>query len=202
LQGSVRIALGMALALALSACSSTPKANVLRFHQGPPPQGTIYLKPADPAQAGGLEFQSQAAAVGAEMARVGLKPVGSPAGAQFVATVGLQTAQTMGPPRNSGVQVGIGGGIGGGGGWGGGFGGVGGNVMIPVGGSGAGRVATTTTLSVAIAGSAGQPFWEGRAALETPAGAQMGTPLAPILAQALFRDFPGPSGQTVQMPIR
>jgi hypothetical protein len=194
-------ALAVGLALALGACASTPKANVLRFHQGPPPQGTVYIQPANPGQAGGLEFQAQATAVGAEMARVGLKPVGTPAGAQFTATVGMQTAERMGPPRNSGVQVGIGGGVGGGGG--GGFGGIGGSVMVPVGGSGTGRVATTTTLSVAlVANPGGQAVWEGRASLDTEAGGMRGTPLAPVLAQAMFKDFPGPSGQTVQVPIR
>jgi hypothetical protein len=64
-------------------------------------------------------------------------------------------------------------------------------------------VATTTTLSVSIIQNPGtQAVWEGRASLDTQAGGQRGTALTPVLAGALFQGFPGPAGQTVQVPIR
>ncbi len=80
---------------------------------------------------------------------------------------------------------------------------MGGNVQMPIGSTPPANVETTTTLSVALLQNPGtQAVWEGRASLDTAANGQRGTALTPILAQSLFRDFPGPSGQTVQVPIR
>lgn len=191
-------ALAVGLALALGACSTTPTANVLRFHQGQPiSRGTVYIRPANAQMAGSLEFQTQSNAVGAELRRNGFEPVASPDTAQFTAVVGVQTTERMGPPRQSNFSVGIGGGVNRG------NVGMGGSVQLPVGGTPAPNVATTTTLSVTILQNPGtQAVWEGRAALDTQAGGQRGTPLTPVLAQALFQDFPGPAGQTVQVPIR
>jgi hypothetical protein len=39
--------------------------------------------------------------------------------------------------------------------------------------------------------------WEGRASKEVRDGSQN----MPALANTLFRDFPGPSGQTVRVPL-
>ena len=186
------------LALALAACSSTPTANVLRFHQNQPiGRGAVHMRPADPQMTGSLEFQAQANAVGAELRRIGFEPVSSPAVAQFTAVIDVRTSERVGPPRQSGVSVGIGGGFSTG------NVGVGTSVQVPVGRTPPPNVATTTTLSVTILQNPGtQAIWEGRASLDTESGGQRGTPLTPILAQALFADFPGPSGQTVRVPIR
>jgi hypothetical protein len=70
-----------------------------------------------------------------------------------------------------------------------------------VGGSSRPQTATTTTLSVRMATPAGQAVWEGRAAIETGPDGRSGTVLAPALAGALFRDFPGPSGRTVRVAL-
>ena len=65
--------LSAALLLSLGACSTTPSANVLRFHQNQPiERGTIYIRPANPQMAGSLEFQAQANAVGAQLQTQGL----------------------------------------------------------------------------------------------------------------------------------
>ncbi len=191
-------ALLLASSLALAACSTTPTANVLRFHQGQPmARGAVYIRPADPAMANSLEFQTQASAVGAELRRNGFEPVTNPAVAQFTAVVDVRTTERVGPPRQSNVSVGIGGGFTRG------NVGMGGSVQLPVGATPPPNVETTTTLSVTLLQNPGtQAVWEGRASLDTAANGQRGTPLTPILAQALFRDFPGPSGQTVQVPIR
>jgi hypothetical protein len=188
----------IALSLALAACASTPQAQVLRFHQGQPiSRGTIAIQPANPAMANSLEFNAQANAVGAELQRQGFTVVKSPAQAQFVAIVSVETGDRLQAPRRSGVSVGIGGGFSSG------NVGVGTSVNVPVGGQQQANVATTTTLSVAITQGAGGPaVWEGRSSLETQAGGQSGTALTPILASTLFKDFPGPSGQTVRVPIR
>lgn len=188
----------LATGLALAACSTTPTANVLRFHQNQPiGRGAVYIRPADPAMANSLEFQAQANAVGAELRRNGFEPVSSPAVAQFTAVVDVRTTERVGPPRQSGVSVGIGGGFSTG------NVGLGTSVQVPVGRTPPPNVATTTTLSVTLLQNPGtQAIWEGRSSLDTESGGQRGTPLTPILAQTLFQDFPGPSGRTVQVPIR
>jgi hypothetical protein len=188
----------LATGLALAACSSTPTANVLRFHQNQPiGRGTVYIRPADPAMANSLEFQTQSNAVAAELRRNGFEPVSNPAAAQFTAVVDVRTTERMGAPRQSNVSVGIGGGFTRG------NVGMGGSVQLPVGSTPPPNVETTTTLSVTLLQNPGnQAIWEGRASLDTAANGQRGTPLTPVLAQTLFRDFPGPSGQTVQVPIR
>lgn len=186
------------LALALGACSTTPTANVLRFHQNQPiSRGAVYIRPANPAMANSLEFQTQSNAVAAELRRNGFEPVQNPGLAQFTAVVDVQTTERIGPPRQSGLSVGIGGGFSSG------NVGIGTSVQVPVGRTPPPNVATTTTLSVTLLANPGNTaVWEGRSSLDTQAGGQRGTPLTPVLAQTLFRDFPGPSGQTVQVPIR
>jgi hypothetical protein len=190
--------LSAALLLSLGACSTTPSANVLRFHQNQPiERGTIYIRPANPQMAGSLEFQAQANAVGAQLQTQGFTVVSGPQSAQFAAVVGVQTSERVSPGRQSGLSVGIGGGFSSG------NVGVGTSVNVPVGGQARPNVATTTTLSVAIVTNPGnQSVWEGRSSLDTEAGGQQGTALTPVLAQTLFAGFPGPAGQTVAVPIR
>jgi len=191
-------AVAIALALALAACSTTPQAQVLRFHQGQSPtQGTIAMRPADPAMANSLEFRAQTQAVGAELQRQGFTIVSNPAQAQYVAVISVTTSDRLQAPRQSGVSVGLGGGFSRG------NVGVGTSVNVPVGGQQQPNVATTTVLSVAITRQQGnQAVWEGRASLDTQAGGQSGTALTPVLAGALFKDFPGPNGRTVNVSIR
>jgi hypothetical protein len=188
----------VAITLALGACSTTPTASVLRFHQNQSlDRGAVYIRSNAPQMAGSPEFQQQANAVGAELRRQGFEPVSSPQAARFTAVVDVKTSELAGPPRQSGVSVGLGGGFSSG------NVGVGTSVNVPVGGRPSPSVATTTTLSVTLVQNPGsQAVWEGRASLETLPGGQRGTPLVPVLATALFRDFPGPAGKTVQVPIR
>lgn len=191
-------AIATGLALGLAACSTTPTANVLRFHQNQPiSRGAVYMRPADAQMANSLEFQAQANAVGTELRRNGFEPVAGPGVAQFTAVIDVRTTERMGPPRQSNVSVGIGGGFTRG------NVGMGGSVQLPVGSAPPPNVETTTTLSVTLLQNPGtQAVWEGRASLDTAANGQRGTALTPVLAQALFKDFPGPSGRTVQVPIR
>lgn len=187
----------LAVALALGACSTTPTASVLRFHQNQPiNRVVIVVAPQNPAMANSLEFQAQANAVAVELRQQGFTVVSNPSQTQYRAVVGMTTAERVSPGRQSGVSVGLGGGFSSG------NVGIGTSVNVPVGGQARPNVATTTTMSVTIVGPGGQSLWEGRASLDTQAGGQSGTTLAPVLAQALFAGFPGPSGQTVQVPIR
>ncbi|WP_199554014.1 DUF4136 domain-containing protein [Sandaracinobacteroides hominis] len=189
-------AIVLAAGLALAACSTTPTASVLRFHNQPISRGTVYIQPANPQMAGSLEFRAQANAVGAELQRNGFTVVQSPP-AQFNAIVNVQTSERMTAGRQSGVSIGVGGGFSSG------NVGMGTSVQVPVGGQSRPNVATTTTLSVSIVQSGtNTAVWEGRSSLDTEAGGQSGTALTPILASTMFQGFPGPSGQTVQVPIR
>ena len=94
--------LSAALILSLGACSTTPTANVLRFHQNQDIQrGTIYIRPANPQMAGGLEFQAQANAVAIQLQAQGFQVVNTPQTAQFSAIVNVQTSERIGAPRQS-----------------------------------------------------------------------------------------------------
>lgn len=195
------LAIGAAL-LALGGCASTPKASVLRFHQNQPiAAGTIDLRPLVAGADSSLEYEVQAAAVARELRARGFTIAAAPGNisgnTQFSALVGLETAERAAAQRRSGLSIGLGGGFSSGGV------GIGTGVSVPVGKRPAPASAATTTLSVRIVGNpGGRPLWEGRASLDTEAAGQRGTALASTLAQALFADFPGPSGQTVEVPIR
>lgn len=61
----------------VSACSSTFKSNVSRFHELPTPQGeSVVIVAADPAKSASLEFASYANIVGTYLARQGYVPAG------------------------------------------------------------------------------------------------------------------------------
>lgn len=188
----------VAAGLLLAACTTTPTANVVRFHAGQPiGAGTVVLVPADPAMAGSLEFQAQANAIGEELRRHGFTPVPPGQPAQFTATVAVTQSDRAGPPRQSGLRIGLGGGFSSG------NVGVGTSVQVPVGQQGQASELRTTTLSVQMKDSSGRAVWEGRAsseAVNTSAQASGAYVVSP-LARALFKDFPGSSGRSVQVPL-
>lgn len=195
---SARAALWPALAagLLLAACAATPTAQVVRFHTNQPmARGTIYLAPADPKLAGTLEFGAQANVVGAELSRAGFTVVSDPGQAQFTAVIDIGTAERNGPPRQPNVSVGLGGGFSTG------NVGIGTNVNVPVGGQPRPQTIGRTTLAVAIKDNrSGAAVWEGRATAEATSG-PTGTAAAAPLAAVLFKDFPGPSGISMQVPL-
>jgi Domain of unknown function (DUF4136) len=189
---------GLAL---LSGCMTDagPTApTVTRFHLGQPiARGIIAIEPADPADAGSLEFDQVAGAVGRELTRLGWTVEPRNARSEQVATVTIQQESRQ-APRRGGVSIGIGGGVGS-------FGrhsgvDVGGGVTVPVGRRS--NYVTATQLSVRIRRrSDGTVAWEGRAEYEaragTPDASRAGA--ADRLAAALFRDFPGESGRTIRV---
>lgn len=180
--------------VALAACAGTSGrmagTEVTRFHLGAPiPNTQIAIEPADPAR-GGLEFQTYAAIVGEELARLGYAPT-SLESSELVAIVDVERGMRELVARRSPFSIGIGGGTGGGGV------GVGAGASIPVGGSGAREVAVTQ-LSVGIKRrSEGTMVWEGRAVREDAAGEADPAMAVRRLASALFQDFPGESGATI-----
>ena len=195
--------LGALCGLALLAGCATEMGggppSVTRFHLGQPiARGPIAVEPADPADAGSLEFDQIASSVERELARLGWTVQARTGATEQVAVVRVDQAERTGR-RGGGISIGLG--VGGGSyGRHGGVGvGVGGT--IPVGGYRANQV-VATQLSVRIQRrSDATVAWEGRAEAEarggTPAASRAGA--ADRLAAALFRDFPGESGRTIRV---
>jgi hypothetical protein len=190
---------------ALSACATTgglPPAEAIRYHLGPNVErGTVAVQPVTSGGAPpSLEYRTYADAVSAELARNGYPAAAAGARPQFVAVVDFRRGTQMGPPRSSPISIGIGGGGFSGGRRGGGVG-LGGGVGFPIGG-GRARELVVSELNVTIKRNADQsPVWEGSArAAADSSRPEADTPaLAQRLATALFTNFPGESGRTIEV---
>lgn len=197
-------ALGAGAGLAGCATTAgTPPAEAIRYHLGQPiARGTVAVEPLQTTTGvpPSIEYRSYAAAVEAELLRNGYSRATPGATPEYVATVAFRRGVEQGPPRRSPISIGIGGGGFSGGRRGGGVG-LGGGLGFPIGG-GRGRDLVVSEMSVTIKRRADQsPIWEGSAR----AGADARDPtsatdaLATRLAQALFTDFPGESGRTIEV---
>lgn len=195
---SLRYLAGAALiaAATLSGCvAPVGPVEVTRFHAPgavPLGQGTISVEPA-PGQEDGIEFRTYAGAVMRELQRVGYVDTASGAGAsRQVATLSIER-QTWRPGREGGpVSVGVGGSTGS---YGSGLG-----VGIGIDLSGPPPEQAETRMHVMIRERAsGRTIWEGRARFAVRADSPLAqTPLgAAKMAEALFKDFPGQSGETI-----
>ncbi len=132
------------------------------------------------------------AAVAREMQRVGYLDQGS--GSDVIAEVRFSTT-TIRPDRRSPVSVGVGGSTGSYGS------GLGIGLGINLGGGGASQVQTTLSVRILRRGDQ-MVIWEGTAVQSAKAGSPAAQPgiSASKLAQALFKDFPGVSGETIRVP--
>lgn len=201
-------ALAATAALALAGCATTPytgPVEVTRFVAADPAglgQGTIALvfpdEMSNPAARGAF-----AAAVGAELAKLGYTVVADGAPAAQTATIRTARGAIAAAPveRRGPVNVGVG--AGGGSFGGGGFGGAGLGVGINLGG-GRESPAVNTQLEVRIAATGGETLWEGRAELATGVKSPFSamTTSAQTLAAGLFKDFPGGNGETVTIDAK
>jgi hypothetical protein len=202
---AMRVAVMMAAAVALSGCATTlnlPPTEAIRYHLGEPiARGTVSVEPVGtPGAPPSLEYQTYASAVQAELGRNGY--AAAPAGTtpQFVAVLTFRRGTEAGPPRQSPVSIGLGGGGFSGGRRGGGVG-LGGGIGFPLGGSRQSEV-VVSELSVTIKRRVDQsPIWEGRAqtAVDARRPESATGPVARKLAQALFTNFPGESGRTIEV---
>lgn len=191
------LSLPILAAIALGGCAaSIPPVSVTRFHAGPQlSAGTVVLQPVAGGDAQSLEFRTYAAAVARELATLGLTESQASSSA-YVATVdiGRDTREEL--ARQSPVTIGIGGGSFGRGG------GIGIGTSFGLGKNRA-REVIITRMSVQLR-KRGETtaLWEGRAETEAPSRAPAAQPglAADKLATALFRGFPGVSGQTVRVP--
>ncbi|MBH0113891.1 DUF4136 domain-containing protein [Novosphingobium sp. YJ-S2-02] len=189
------IATGGAL-LALSACvAPVGPVEVTRFHVGatqPLTRGTIRVEPAE-GQPDSIELGTFSAAVAQELAKAGYRePLPGQTGASQIALVRLDRS-TYRPTRNgSPVSVGVGGSTGS---YGSGLG-----VGLGIDLSGPPPEQVQTRLAVTIIDAQTRKHvWEGRAAFAVRADSPLAqTSLgAAKMAEALFKDFPGESGETI-----
>jgi hypothetical protein len=185
-------------ALSLAGCvAPVGPVEVTRFHvpdaqlgRGPiavvPAPGEAAMSQSDTS----LELRAYQAAIARELVRIGYAE--SPAGSAQVAEVRLMR-RTWQPERTRGpVSVGVGAG--------GGSYGSGAGVGIGIDLSGRPPAQTETALAVTIRDRAGgRTLWEGRAQFIVRADSPLAqTDLgAAKLAEALFRGFPGNSGETI-----
>ena len=191
-------ALTAALAvLSLTGCvAPVGPVEVTRFHVPDTARlgrGAIAVEPAPGMVAESLEWRTYAAAVGRQLTLVGYAERTASAGDQ-VALVRLQR-QVYQPQRSRGpVSVGVGGSSGSYGS------GVGMGIGIDL--SGPPPEVVETELAVTIKDRAsGQALWEGRSSFTVTAksplaNSQLG---AAKMTEALFKGFPGTSGETIQV---
>jgi hypothetical protein len=187
-----------ALVLTLAGCvAPTGPVEVTRFHAQDVSalgKGTIAVEPAPGRDAASLEWKTYQAAIERQLALLGYSPI--PAG-----TVSRQVAQlrfsreSFRPERSSGpVSVGMGGSTGT---YGSGLGvGIGINLSPPP------AEQVRTDLGVIIRDRVtGLALWEGRANYTVRAGSPLASTAlgAAKMAEALFQDFPGQSGETIEV---
>ncbi len=196
----MRIAILFAFS-ALSACSATiPPVEVTRFNTGQQMvSGSVAVVPMAGGDSQGLEFRTYASAVSRQLAALGYAD-NSGSTSPYIAEVDYSRGTRTEAAKRSPFTIGIGGGIGGGSyGRGGGIG-IGTSIGLGRGGT---RETVITRLSVRIKSRAdGKAIWEGRAETAAPARAPSAAPglAADKLAAALFKGFPGQSGETILVP--
>ena len=187
----------LALSLVSACVVPTGPVEVTRFNRVADnvPYGTgsfIVTLAGESAGDGSLAGSPYVAAVAREMQRVGYRD--NVSASDVIAEVRFG-ATTIRPDRRSPVSVGVGGSTGGYGS------GVGVGLGFNLGGGSATQV--QTTLAVRIVRRSDQlVIWEGTAVQAAKAGSPAAQPgiAASKLAEALFKDFPGVSGETIRVP--
>ncbi|MCA1955805.1 DUF4136 domain-containing protein [Zymomonas sp.] len=211
---TLKIAITSLAFLSLSACESPFRANVTRFQMMPSPAGqTFVIQASNPQDKGGLEFEHYADIVAHQLWQQGYQPAAP--GAPSTLIVKLDYGIDNGQQKVASTSYGYGGwgggwggpwggwggwgGYGGwGGGWGGGYGGWGG-------GWGGGTDVYSYTLYTTFfkmeidRSNDGQRVFEGRARAQVTTDNM--TQLVPDLIQAMFVNFPGHSGEDVEVKL-
>lgn len=193
-----RITIGLAAAviLNLSGCiAPVGPVEVTRFTASGAAQlgkGTISVEPAPAIDAAGPEWQAYRAAVARQLIVLGYTEAAPGAGTQ-VALVTV-SRRTVTPPRSSPVVIGVGGATGS---YGGALGVGVGLDLTPRSGS---QVATDLAVTIKHR-QTNATLWEGRASFVVPARSPLASTAlgAPKVSEALFRGFPGQSGQTIEV---
>ncbi len=211
LSRALRIGIVGAIAIGLSACAPSFKADVSRFQaQLPAPQGQTFAVVAeDPALAGGLEFALYADLVAAEMAELGYVE-SAPEAANLLVRFDYEVDNGRERVRSNGFgsssHFSAWGGFGGFGrrGFGRGFGGryaYGFYDPWLAGGEVRSYTVYTSGIEMKIDNTAtGERLFEGQAQAVSRSNRLQA--LVPNLVDAIFTDFPGNSGETLRITIR
>lgn len=192
LNTSLSAVVGLAL---LSGCAAqTGPVEVTRFHTAqvaPLARGTISVFAAPGIDPQSLEYRTYAAAVARELQRLGYQPMVAGTGSQ-IATLSFDRESFRPGREGSPVSVGVGGSTGS---YGSGVG-----VGIGLDLSGPPPEQVMTRLSVSIRDrETREVVWEGRARFDAKAGSPLASTQlgAAKMAEALFKGFPGQSGETI-----
>lgn len=197
-----RIALLAVTTALLSACTTVPVSpvEVTRFHQpatvGQLGQSSIFVETASDVYLGALEVAPYKEAVARELAAMGYRETSRDRAAQ-IAEVSLERFVSEPQPKEGPVSVGVGGSTGSYGS------GVGLGIGINLGGNKpAQQVATQLSVRIRDAAS-GNALWEGRANFSVGTRSPLADSQAnaAAIANALFREFPGNSGETVEVKV-
>ena len=199
--------------LALSGCATGLPTRVSRFQQLPVPAGqTFFIEAADPRNSGGIEFARYAELVSQAMTAQGYRPAGSPTQASLRVSLDYGVDNGTSRVRSNG---GFGGGFGFGGyrGFGsrfgrgryvygfndpflyGGLGGFGGGFNDV-----SSYTVFTSFLDLDIRTPDGRSVFEGL--VKARSRNDQLIELVPDLVEAMFTDFPGRSGETVEITVR
>jgi len=199
MMGYKHILAAAGLALTASACvSPVGPVEVTRFHAPETVSqlgsGTVAIIAGPNEDPDSLEFRTYAAAVSRQLRATGYTIVTDPAAADYRALVSFDRFTRDEAGKRSPVSVGVGGSTGS---YGSGLG-----IGIGINLSGAPKPMVISELFVALKTSGDiQNLWEGRAISE----AKQGSPNAETalsaqkLAESLFVDFPGESGETIEV---
>lgn len=200
--GLALLAMAASLPVAGDALAAS-KIEVTRFHAPDVPQsGGIAVEPQPGPPDDSLEYRTFASAVGQALAQMGFTDetgLETFRASPYVALIAYDRevrSPNVVPQRRSSVSVGMGGSTGGY------HSGLGMGLGIGINLSGKPKDIVFTTLSVQIRRrSDNQAVWEGRAQTSAKVGSQesQAGETAPRLAAALFRDFPGKSGETIKV---
>lgn len=196
-----RLAAALLVLTVLAGCTTpVPPVEVTRFHAGMPvaQSGGFLIEPATGLEADSIEFRTYAGAVSRELQRIGFideAGLQTLAPSEYIILVGFDRAVRPAGAARSPVSVGVGGSTGS---YGSGIG-----VGVGINLSGKPKDVISTQLSVQIRRRAdGEAIWEGRASTIAKDGSPAAQPgiAAGKLAAALFKDYPGQSGETIQVP--
>lgn len=193
-------ALGLAAAVALPACTTAPgPVEVTRFVAPESAarlgQGAIFIETAAGMDGDSLALAPYKSAVAAELRRLGYTETAR-SGAGQVATVSLERYVIGTEGRRSPVSVGVGGSTGTYGS------GVGLGLGINLGGGSREKLGTELGVRISDVAS-GTSLWEGRADFRVAENSELArTPAnAQTVASALFREFPGNDGETIEVEV-
>lgn len=189
----------LCISLLLAACASPFKADVVRFHQmnGTALGGTVLVRPEDEKRAESLEFNRYADLVGGALAQQGFAPPVAEQAPDYVARIEWDALPASGLKDNDGNSVGVGVGVGVSDG---GHSGAGVGVSAGFSLSGDEPTAYIRRLTLIMTHTADNVrVFEGRAVSRGETSDMM--EIMPYLVEALFKDFPGASGETISVQI-